>query len=76
MKKPLELLPEVVRSPLKDMRAFYAEPSQIKHDEIAFRQVRALREFQKPDAKKLGLVDVMKVFKKMRGLKGATPISQ
>jgi hypothetical protein len=48
------------------MRAFFAERNQIKRDEIALRQVRALREHQRPRDPKLRLADVMELFVQMR----------
>jgi hypothetical protein len=33
--KPIELAPEVAKTFVKHMRAFYSEPSAIKRDEIA-----------------------------------------
>jgi hypothetical protein len=42
-RKPLELPPEVAEAFVADMRAFFAETSSIKKDEIAARQLHALR---------------------------------
>jgi hypothetical protein len=42
--KPIELPPEVARAFVRDMRAFHAEKSPIKRDEIASRQIQ--RSFQ------------------------------
>jgi hypothetical protein len=39
-RKPLELPPEVGRSFMADLKAFYAEDNPIKRDEIAARQRR------------------------------------
>ena len=41
--KPLEVPPEVARRFFEDMRAFHREPNPIKRDEIAARQLHALR---------------------------------
>ena len=40
---PIELPPAVARRFVDDMRAFHAEPKAIKRDEIAARQLHALR---------------------------------
>jgi hypothetical protein len=40
---PLELPPEVARRFFEDMRAFHRERNPIKRDEIAARQLHALR---------------------------------
>jgi hypothetical protein len=46
--KPIELPPEVARRFVEDMRAFFVEPNTIKRDEIAGRQMAALRKYQGP----------------------------
>ena len=38
---------------MRDMRLFFAEPNAIKRDEIAARQLSALRPYNPPRAKKL-----------------------
>jgi hypothetical protein len=43
--KLLELPPAVARAFVRDMRAFHAEKSPIKRDEIASRQIHVLRQF-------------------------------
>ena len=58
VRKPLDLPPDVARSFVQDMRAYFAEDNPIKRDGIAVRQLRALREPQGPRAKKLRLSDV------------------
>jgi hypothetical protein len=55
---PLELPPAVARSFMADLRAFYAEPKSIKKDEIAARQLRALRDYQGPRERNLRLSNV------------------
>jgi hypothetical protein len=42
-RKPIELPPAVARRFVEDMRAFFTEISSIKKDEIAARQLHALR---------------------------------
>ena len=63
---PLELPPAVARNFMADLRAFYAEPNSIKKDEIAARQLRALRDYQGPRERKLRLSDVKDMFEQMR----------
>jgi hypothetical protein len=47
-RKPLELPPEIARRFFEDMRAFQREPNPIKRDEIAARQLYALRDYRPP----------------------------
>ena len=54
--KPIELPLAVARDFVKDMRAFFKEKDAIKADEIAARQLRALRVYSPPRAKKLRLL--------------------
>jgi hypothetical protein len=56
--KPLEVTPEVARRLFEDMRAFHRESNPIKGDEIAARQLHALREYRRPRDRKLRLSDV------------------
>ena len=65
-RKPLELPPEVARRFFEDMRAFHRERSPIKRDEIAARQLHALRGYLRPRDKKLRLSDVKELFERMR----------
>jgi hypothetical protein len=44
--KPIEPPPEVASAFVRDMRAYFAEKSPLKRDEIASRQIRVLRQFQ------------------------------
>ncbi len=53
--KPIELPPAVTRRLVEDMRAFHAEPNAIKRDEIAARQLDALRTYQRSHELKLRL---------------------
>jgi hypothetical protein len=64
--KPIELPPEVAKAFVKDMRAFHAEPNAIKQDEIAARQLQALREYASPRQRKLRIHDVREMFEEMR----------
>ena len=63
---PLEIPPEVSSRFLRDMEAFHAEPDGHKRDEIAARQLPALRQFQPPRETKLRLSDVKQLFELMR----------
>jgi hypothetical protein len=65
-RKPIELPPTVARNFVRDMRAFFAEPNPIKRDEIAARQLRALRPYVPPRMKKLRLSDVHAIFWEMK----------
>jgi hypothetical protein len=59
--RPIELPPAVARRFVDDMRAFHAEPA-IKRDEIAARQLHALKQYH---SGKL-LPDVKEMFAMMR----------
>jgi hypothetical protein len=48
------------------MRAFLAEENAIKRDEIAARQLHALRPYNPPRAKKLRLSDVQEMSQQMK----------
>ena len=65
-RKPLDLPMQVAKQFVKDMRAFHAEPNAIKRDEIAARQLQALREYEGPRDKTLRLIDVKEMFLQMR----------
>jgi len=60
---PLNLPPAVARRFVADMRAFHAEKNSIKQDEIAARQLHALRQHY---AGKLRLEDVKDMFLQMK----------
>jgi len=62
-RKPLELPPAVALSFLSDMRAYFAEGDAVKRDEIAGRQLHALRQHHPG---KLRLADVKEMFLQMR----------
>ena len=61
-RKPIELPPAVARAFVKDMRAFLAEENAIKRDEIASRQLHALKQH----IGKLRLFDVKEMFLQMK----------
>jgi len=64
MPKPTELRPAVARRFVDDMHAFHAEPNGIKQDEIAARQLHALKQYFR--GKLLRLHDVKEMFVQMR----------
>ena len=64
-RKPLELRPEAARRFFEDMRAFHGERSPIKRDEIAARQLHALRGYLRSRDRKLRLSDVKELFDQM-----------
>jgi hypothetical protein len=65
-RKLIELPPAVARDFLADKRAFFAETSSIKKDEIAARQAWLLNQHLKPGDKKLRVIDVKEMFVQMR----------
>ena len=65
-RKPLDLPPAIARAFVDDMRAYFAEENPIKREGIAVRQLRALREHQRPREKKLRLSDVKEMFEQMK----------
>jgi hypothetical protein len=69
-RRPLELPPNVAKAFVKDMRAYFAEENRYKQDEIALRQLHALKEHQGPREKALGLSDVKAMFREMKGIVG------
>jgi hypothetical protein len=64
-RKPIELPPEVAEAFVADMRAFFAEPNQIKRDEIAGRQMSVLRQYQGPREKPVRIPDIIEMFRQM-----------
>jgi hypothetical protein len=64
--KPLDLPMNVAKNFVRDMRAFHAEKNSIKRDEIAARQLHALRQCQGPREKPLRLSDVTQMFAEMK----------
>jgi hypothetical protein len=43
-RQPIELPPAVARRFVEDMRAFFTAPNSLKQDEIAARQLHALKQ--------------------------------
>jgi hypothetical protein len=65
-RKPVELPPEVAKAFVADMRAFHAEKSPIKRDEIASRQLVVLNEYLGRRHRPLRVIDVKEMFVQMR----------
>jgi hypothetical protein len=51
-RKPIEIPPAAARAFVKDMRAFHAAKNGFERDEIAVRQLRALRKHLPPGDKR------------------------
>jgi hypothetical protein len=68
IKLNMNLLPEVARRFVADMEAFYRTRNAIKRDEIAGRQLYALREHLRPRDPRLRLSDVKELFERMRDI--------
>jgi hypothetical protein len=64
--KSIELPPEVAKAFVLDMRAFHAEKSPIKRDEIASRQIHVLRQYQAKNERPIKLHQVKQMFEDMR----------
>jgi hypothetical protein len=62
----IELPTAAARRFVKDMEAFFTESRAIKRDEIAARQLHALREHRRPRDPKLRLSDVKELFELTR----------
>jgi hypothetical protein len=65
-RKPLDLPMNVAKAFANDVRAYHAEPNAIRRDEIAARQLDALRQFQAPRDEKLRLHDIKVMFEEMQ----------
>ena len=50
----------------KDMKAYFAGPNAIRRDEIASRQLQALRQYILRYRKKLRITNVIEMFQEMR----------
>jgi lipase chaperone LimK len=64
--KILDLPPAIARAFVADMKAFFAEENRYKQDEIALRQLHALKEHQGLRGKPLRLSDVKQMFLQMK----------
>jgi hypothetical protein len=62
----MELPREVARRFVEDMEASYRERNPLKRDQIALRQLHALRQHRKPRDPKLRLDEVKELFEQMR----------
>ena len=67
MNSPAPIPPTVARQFMTDSQAYYAEDDAVKRDEIAGRQLDALRQYQRPRQEKFKLDDVKRLFELMRG---------
>jgi hypothetical protein len=65
-RKPIDLPPDVARAFVEDMRAFFAEKSTIKADEIAIRQLLVLNEYLGRRERPLRVTDIKEMFRQMR----------
>jgi hypothetical protein len=65
MNSPGPIPPTVARQFMADLQAYYAEDDAVKRDEIAGRQLDALRQYQSPGQKKFRLADVKRLFEMM-----------
>jgi hypothetical protein len=65
-RKPLELPPEIAKAFVRDMRAFHAEKSPLKRDEIASRQIQFLRQFQGKSERRIKPHQVKEMFEEMK----------
>jgi hypothetical protein len=60
-RRQLEIRPIIVEEFVADMHASFAAPDWLKKNEIAVRQVRALREYQA----RIRLIDIKRMFEMM-----------
>jgi hypothetical protein len=68
---PAPIPPTVARQFMADLQAYYAEDDAVKRDEIAGRQLAAIRQYQRPRQKKFSLADVKRLFEMMKdGVRG------
>ena len=65
-RKPIEIPSAAAGAFVKDMRAFPAAKTGFEKDEIAARQLHALREFQRPGDKQIKITDVHRLFAAMK----------
>jgi hypothetical protein len=64
--KPLNLPLQIAKAFVRDMRAFHAEKSPIKRDEIASRQIHVLRQYQGKTERPIKLHQVKQMFEELR----------
>jgi probable addiction module antidote protein len=65
-KKKLDLPPDVARAFIKDMREYFREKHPIRRDEIARRQLVALRDYNPSSVKELLVPDIYEMFEKIK----------
>ena len=65
-RKPIEIPSAAAKAFVKDMRAFHAAKTGLEKDEVAVRQLHALREFQRPGDKQIKITDVHRLFAAMK----------
>ena len=65
-RKKSNLPPDVARAFVKDMRAYFGEKHPIRRDEIARRQLVALRDYYPSSVRELLLPDIYEMFEKIR----------
>ena len=65
-KKKSNLPPDVARAFVKDMRAYFGEKHPIRRDEIARRQLAALRDYYPSSVRELLLPDIYEMFEKIK----------
>jgi hypothetical protein len=59
-------MPDVARAFVKDMRAYFGERHPIRRDEIARRQLVALRDYNPSSVRELLLPDIYEMFEKIK----------
>ena len=65
-KKKPDLPPDVARAFVRDMRAYFGEKHPIRRDEIARRQLVALRDYNPSSVRELLLPDIYEMFEKIK----------
>ena len=65
-RKKSNLPPDVARAFVKDMRAYFGEKHPIRRDEIARRQLIALRDYYPSSVRELLLPDIYEMFEKIK----------
>jgi hypothetical protein len=68
-REPIDFPPNAAKAFMRDLKAFFKEENPYKRDEIAARQLHALREHLRP-GEKLKLTHVHEIFLAMKGQAG------
>jgi hypothetical protein len=63
---PLDLPPDVARAFMDDLKAYVAATTGLAKDEIAARQLRALREYLRPSDGRLRVAEVRALFEELK----------